>query len=369
MLLSLQLFWTVGLCIFPRSMAENLTQVKITSWGRFANPWSTWEDTRLRAGFVLGFTAGDVDCSPLPSDLRLARHLPIYRPKFEAEGNGVRLTWLGHSSVLVYVDGVRVLCDPVFSERCSASQYIGPRRYRPPPCKVEDLPPIDAVVISHNHYDHLDVNSVRDLSDRFPQAHWFVPSGCRDFILSTANEANESRVHDFLWWEERPVGDTGVKAVFTPTQHWSARNFLFDSFATLWGSWALIGPKHRVWFGGDTGYCDAFKEIGGHLGPFDVAAIPIGAYEPRWVLKSQHVNPWEAVEIHKDIRAKYSVGIHWGTFPLTQESFMAPKTALAKALQTAGLHPSEFRTIHHGQSLCFHRDSSEDASVKKSPGY
>lgn len=117
-------------------MAENLTQVKVTSWGRFANPWSTWEDTRLRAGFILGFTAGDADSSPSPSDPRLACHLPIYRPKFEAQGDGVRLTWLGHSSVLVYVDGVRVLCDPVFSERCSASQYFGPRRYRPLPCKV-----------------------------------------------------------------------------------------------------------------------------------------------------------------------------------------------------------------------------------------
>ncbi|MTV29280.1 MBL fold metallo-hydrolase, partial [Nitriliruptoraceae bacterium ZYF776] len=120
--------------------------------------------------------------------------------------------------------------------------------------------------------------------------------------------ANGSRVQEFLWWEERPIGGTGVHAVFTPTQHWSARNLVFDSFATLWGSWALIGPKHRVWFGGDTGYCDAFKEIGRHLGPFDVAAIPIGAYEPRWVLKSQHVNPREAVEIHKDIRAKHSIG-------------------------------------------------------------
>ncbi|KAM3173600.1 hypothetical protein ACTXT7_012182, partial [Hymenolepis weldensis] len=235
---------------------------------------------------------------------------------------------------------------------------------------IDDLPHIDAVVISHNHYDHLDVNSVQELDKRFPDLYWFVPSGIRDFILATVSQANKDRVQEFMWWEEKPIGDTGVKAVFTPAQHWSARNFFFDSFTdlkhsqlpvavihpfqTLWGSWALIGPKHRVWFGGDTGYCSVFKEIGEHLGPFDVAAIPIGAYKPRWALKSQHVDPIEAVQIHKEIKAKHSIGIHWGTFPLSKESYMAPKHDLEEAVEEAGLTKSDFQTIYHGQSYCYH---------------
>ncbi|VDD83171.1 unnamed protein product [Mesocestoides corti] len=345
-------------------MAEKLTMVERTFWGRFANPWDTWKDTRLHAAFVLGFNSGDPDYSPSPSDPRLPMDLPIRKPKFgpvlpNASTAGIRLTWLGHASVLVYIDGVNVLCDPVFSERCSASQYFGPRRYRPPPCQVKDLPQVDAIVISHNHYDHMDYASIHSLGERFPKAYWFVPSGCRDFILSSVNEASGDHVREFLWWEEQPIGDTGVKVIFTPTQHWSARNLVFDSFSTLWGSWALIGARHRFWFGGDTGYCKVFKEIGAHLGPFDVAAIPIGAYKPRSVLKTQHVDPVEAVQIHKDIKAKYSVGVHWGTFPLSHESYMAPKLDLLKAVKAAGLSPSDFRTLDHGRSLCFYRESDE----------
>ncbi|VDL22570.1 unnamed protein product, partial [Hymenolepis diminuta] len=338
-----------------------LTQVKRTTAGRFVNPWSTWEDIGIKKALIMGFTRGEPDCSPDPRDPQLSFNLPIHQPKFTSLGlekSGVRMTWLGHSSVLFLIDGVRVLTDPVFSDRCSASSFFGPLRYRPPPCKIDDLPYIDAVVISHNHYDHLDVNSVRELDKRFPNLYWFVPSGIRDFILATVSQANKDRVQDFLWWEEKPIGDTGVKAVFTPTQHWSTRNF-FDRFTTLWGSWALIGPNHRVWFGGDTGYCSVFKEIGHHLGPFDVAAIPIGAYEPRAVLRAQHVNPTEAVQIHKEIKAKYSIAIHWGTFPLSKESYMAPKNDLIKAIKEADLTEADFRTIFLGQSFCYQRDKND----------
>ncbi|VUZ48157.1 unnamed protein product [Hymenolepis diminuta] len=348
----------IFLLVFINQMADTkLTQVKKTYWGRFANPWSTWEDTRIKAGLIMPFTLGETNNSPDPKDPLLNTTLPIHTPKFfnsEFEKLGVRLTWLGHSSVLFQIDGVRVLCDPIFSDRCSASSLIGPHRYRPPPCRIDDLPHIDAVVISHNHYDHLDVNSVQELDKRFPGLYWYVPSGIRDFILSTVSQASKDRVREFMWWEEKPIGDTGVKAVFTPAQHWSARNFIFDSFTTLWGSWALIGPKHRVWFGGDTGYCSVFKEIGEHLGPFDVAAIPIGAYKPRWALKSQHVDPTEAVQIHREIKAKHSIGIHWGTFPLSKESYLAPKYDLEKAVKEAGLTESDFKTIYHGQSYCYH---------------
>uniref|UniRef100_A0A0X3P0B9 Metallo-beta-lactamase domain-containing protein n=1 Tax=Schistocephalus solidus TaxID=70667 RepID=A0A0X3P0B9_SCHSO len=313
-----------------------LTQALQTS-GKFANPWDTWQNaiTNMKAAYALVTTKSDEGHSPSPSDPQLDINLPIRKPTFgpafsDNPSCGIRVTWLGHASVLFNVDGANILCDPIFSRRCSAVQVIGPIRFRPPPCQITDLPPLDAVVISHNHFDHMDVNTMTKVGKHSPNALWCVPSGCKNFTEKTLRSTKRGKspgpnVWEALWWEEvtlkRREGESAaVKIAFTPTQHWSGRSNYFQFFSSLWGSWAIIGPRHRAWFAGDTGYCAAFKEIGAKYGPFDVAAIPIGAYKPRHALQHQHIDPAEAVKVHQDVKAKYSIGIHWGTFALGREA-------------------------------------------------
>ncbi|BHF72179.1 hypothetical protein SprV_0401524300 [Sparganum proliferum] len=353
--------------------AVPLTRPLQTASGKFANPWDTWQDvvTNMKAAFALLTSNADEGYAPSPSDLQLDLHLPIRKPTFgpafsDDPSCGIRATWLGHASVLFNVDGTNILCDPIFSRRCSAIQLVGPIRFRPPPCKIADLPPLDAVVISHNHFDHMDVNTMTAVGKHSPNALWCVPSGCKNFtekvLRPTRNERDSGpNVWEALWWDEFTLkpseGEGGpLKIVFTPTQHWSGRSNYFQFFSSLWGSWAIIGPRHRAWFAGDTGYCAGFKEIGAKYGPFDVAAIPIGAYKPRHALQYQHIDPAEAVKVHQDVKAKYSIAIHWGTFALGREHYLAPKRDLTAALDEAGLPASVFRTLFHGQSLCYRRE-------------
>ena len=227
------------------------------------------------------------------------------------------MTWLGHSTVVVSMDGVFFMTDPIFSDRASPSQMVGPKRYRDVPCSVHDLPStLDAVLISHNHYDHLDMSTVTLLNARYGvDLRWFVPQGLGSWFES----AGCDNVVELDWWEENCIPEKGdVSFVFVPAQHWSKRT-LSDDNKSLWGGWAVIGPNNRFYFSGDTGYCPVFKQIGQMYGPFTAAAIPIGAYEPRWFMKYQHVNPEEAVQIHEDVKSNFSLGIHWGTFALANE--------------------------------------------------
>lgn len=193
---------------------------------------------------------------------------------------GLRVTWLGHATVMVEMEELIFLTDPMFSSRASPSQYMGPKRFRRPPCTISELPPIDAVLISHNHYDHLDYGSVLALNERFgSDLRWFVPLGLLDWMQKCGCE----NVIELDWWEENCVpGHDNVTFVFTPSQHWCKRTLL-DNNRVLWGSWSVLGSWSRFFFAGDTGYCPAFEEIGKRFGPFDLAAIPIGAYEPRFV--------------------------------------------------------------------------------------
>lgn len=245
--------------------------------------------------------------------------LPVVTPVFQSAipADDLAMTWLGHATVVVQMDNVIFITDPMFSDRASPSQMVGPKRYRDPACSVHDLPSkLDAVLISHNHYDHLDMNSVTLLNARFGvDLRWFVPQG----LLSWFEAAGCENVVELDWWEENCVPEKGdVSFTFVPSQHWSKRT-LNDDNKSLWGGWVVCGPNHRFYFAGDTGYCPVFKQIGRMFGPFSASAIPIGAFEPRWFMKNQHVNPEEAVQIHEDVRSRFTLGVHWGTFALANE--------------------------------------------------
>jgi len=259
----------------------------------------------------------------------------------------VRVTWVGHSTLLVQLGGLNVLTDPQFSERAFPVQWAGPRRLGPLPLRVEQLPHIDLVLVSHNHYDHLDLDTVRALA-RQPGGEplFVVPLGVDLWM----REQGLTRVERFDWWDMRTL--LGVELHFVPAQHWSARG-LFDRNATLWGGWVLKAHGFSFYFAGDTGYSQDFADIGTRFGGFDLAAIPVGAYLPRWFMKEQHVNPEEAVLIHRDVRARRSIGIHWGTFELTDESLDEPIGELPVARAKHGVPDDAFVLFRHGETRSY----------------
>jgi N-acyl-phosphatidylethanolamine-hydrolysing phospholipase D len=261
------------------------------------------------------------------------------------------VTWIGHATMLVQASGLNVLTDPVFSERASPVQFAGPRRAQPPGVALSDLPPIDVVVISHNHYDHLDRDSVVALNARSRGTTLFiVPLGIKPWMAGLGI----TRVVELDWWQSHVHQDVAFH--FTPVQHWSARS-LTDRHQTLWGGWAVLGPDFHWYFSGDTGYSRDFADTRAHFadsqragGGFDVALIAVGAYEPRWFMKEQHVNPADAVQIHRDLGAKRSIGVHWGTFSLTDEPLDQPPRDLAEARRAQGVADDDFFLLAVGET-------------------
>jgi N-acyl-phosphatidylethanolamine-hydrolysing phospholipase D len=268
------------------------------------------------------------------------------------------ITWIGHATMLVQMGGLNILTDPIFSQRASPVQFAGPKRYQPPGIALKDLPRIDVVLLSHNHYDHLDTASVKALNQQSGGAPLFiVPLGVKKWFAAEGI----TNVQQMDWWDKQTVKTaTGqVDVHFTPVQHWSARS-LGDRRATLWGGYALFAPDFHAYFSGDSGYSKDFSDTRERFaslqteqlgGGFDMALIAVGAYEPRWFMKEQHVNPEEAVQIHLDLRAKRSVGIHWGTFDLTDESLDQPPKDLAAARAAKKLPQEAFDVMAIGQTL------------------
>jgi N-acyl-phosphatidylethanolamine-hydrolysing phospholipase D len=227
----------------------------------------------------------------------------------------LKITWLGHAACLIQTGGLNILTDPIFSERCSPVQFIGPRRVTPPPLAPENLPAIDYVVISHNHYDHLDFSSVRRLGNT---VMWLVPLGIKRWL----EKREISNVVELDWWENAEL-ESGGKTICLPAKHFSNRT-LWNQNRTLWASWLLEVGGQRIYFSGDTGYEQHFAEIGAELGPPDLAILPIGAYRPEWFMLPMHLNPEQAVQAHLDLGAQRSVGVHWGTFILSDEPLDEP---------------------------------------------
>lgn len=267
------------------------------------------------------------------------------------------VTWIGHGTALVQANGLNVLTDPIFSERASPIQLFGPKRAQPPGVAMADLPPIDAVLISHNHYDHLDRASVALLDERAKAAGkttvFLVPLGLKTWF----NDLGISSVVELDWWQHHTI--KGVDVHLTPVQHWSARG-VGDRSSTLWGGWAVLGTDFHWYYAGDTGYSRDFADTRARFterqtealgGGFDLALIPIGAYEPRWFMTPQHVNPMESVRIHQDVGAKHSVGVHWGTFALTDEPLDQPPVDLAIAARALNVPEANFGVLAIGQSL------------------
>jgi L-ascorbate metabolism protein UlaG (beta-lactamase superfamily) len=255
------------------------------------------------------------------------------------------VTWIGHATLLLRAGGLNVLTDPQFSERASPVAFAGPRRVVPPAIPLDRLPHVDVVVISHSHYDHLDEASVVALAKQQGGPPLFlVGLGLKPWFAAMGIE----NVVELDWWDAHTVGP--VKFTFTPVQHWSSRT-PWDRNRTLWGGFLVEHPSLRFFFAGDTGYSRDFRDIAARVGPIDLAAIPIGAYAPRWFMRSQHVDPAEAVQIHLDLNAKRSVAIHWGTFDdLTDESLYEPPQVLARVLAERKLPADTFWVLKHGES-------------------
>jgi N-acyl-phosphatidylethanolamine-hydrolysing phospholipase D len=314
--------------------------------GGFRNPWV--EATAPSFGNVFRWLLVHRTTRPLPKDPDRSvfrRAQPAFAVP-RAPRDRITVTWVGHSSALVQLGGLNILTDPMWSARASPLPFLGPRRWVPPGIAFADLPPIDLVLQSHNHYDHLDGRTIRRLARAHPEATWLVPSGLAPFV----RDRGVGHVTELDWWEEAAVG--GVRVACTPAQHFSGRKFR-DRGDTLWCGWALVAPApagRRVFFAGDTGYHPEFKSIGARYGPFDLALLPIGAYEPRWFMRYLHMNPEEAVTACRALGARAMVPIHWGTFKLTDEAMDEPPLRARAAWRAAGLPMEAYRQLLHGET-------------------
>lgn len=241
---------------------------------------------------------------------------------------GLRIAWMGHSSVLIEIDGYRILTDPVWSERASPVTWAGPKRFHPVPIALSELPRIDAVLISHDHYDHLDMSTTQALAAR--GTRFIVPLGVGAHLERWGMPPAQFTELD--WGEETRLADLTIIAA--PARHYSGRDPLHQN-ETLWSSWVIRGPTHRVFYSGDTGYTDHFKWIGHTYGPFDVTVVKIGAYDPSWA--DIHMTPEEAVRAHQDVVGNILVPVHWGTFNMAFHSWDEPVERTVAAATTAGV--------------------------------
>lgn len=338
----------------------------------FTNPWPSFKLYSMTQ--MLGaLREWDSKRSQVPKDKSLlgAKNVPMDWERIKSPtSDGIQATWLGHAAFLIQMDGMNILCDPICSERCSPFQFMGPARYTPPAASIEEIQSrveIDAVIISHNHYDHLDEATIKAIDKGGKgKLKYFVPLGVKAWFTSCGIK----NVEEMDWWDEQKlqVGEKKLTIACTPCQHFSGRG-LFDRMKTLWASWVIKSDTRAFYFAGDTGYrsvpngsdedtmptCPVFKEIGQEHGPFQLACVPIGAYSPRQYMSPVHCSPSDAVCVHQDVRSEFSIGMHWGTFVLTDEPVDEPPKKLKEALRRKNISGDEFIVIDIGETCDSHR--------------
>jgi N-acyl-phosphatidylethanolamine-hydrolysing phospholipase D len=314
--------------------------------GGFRNPWHTarredggfWRWQRERR-------EKDLASDPPPGAL------PLDEPRIahpRAEPEELRITWVGHATFLIQIGGLNLLTDPHWSRRASPVQFAGPARFVPPGVPWERLPPIDAVLLSHDHYDHLDDGTVRRLRRTFGDAvRWFTPLGFRSWFAAR----RVRNITEMDWWDETSLEGPGgaLRIVALPCQHWTSRT-PWDRQRKLWASWAILAPSGRsVYFGGDSGYFPGYPEIRERVGTFDALLLPIGAYEPRWFMRPVHMNPEEAAHTYRDLGGEGTLlGMHWGTWRLTDEDPLEPPVRMRKVWADLALPAADLQILHHG---------------------
>ncbi|HEY0292154.1 MAG TPA: MBL fold metallo-hydrolase [Hansschlegelia sp.] len=306
---------------------------------RFFNPGHPWAQTPVDAMRALALTERTPWPDRWPSPFS-------DKPPARVGGAGLRVVAIGHATHLIQAASLNILTDPVLSDRASPFGFAGPKRVVAPGVAFADLPKIDVVLLSHNHYDHLDLATMSRLAER-DDPRVIVPLG-NDAILRAHDRAIRAEAYD---WADRVALADGITATLTPAYHWSARG-VADRRKALWCAFALdLGPAGKVYFGGDSGFGEGatFRAAGQEHGPFRLAILPIGAYEPRWFMRDHHMNPDDAVKAFALLGARSAVGCHWGVFRLTAEAIDAPAKDLATALATAGIAPERFRALRPGE--------------------
>ena len=291
--------------------------------GHFVNPQPLHNDN-------WGAMTAMFHASPDSSPRQAIPAPPIDPARFATPpASGLRVTWLGHANALLEIDGARVLTDPVWSERASPLTWVGPQRWYRPQIALAALPPIDAVVISHDHYDHLDMRTIVAMKD-WPTTTFVVPLGIGAHLAYWG--VPESRIVELDWWDRTRVG--ALEIVCTPARHAAGRNMLFDRDGKLWAGYAFIGARHRVFFSGDTGLHPAMRDIGARLGPFDVTMIEVGQYNRAW--PDWHIGPEQALIAHGMLRGKVMLPMHWGLFKLAPHGWTEPIERAVAAGAAAG---------------------------------
>ena len=304
---------------------ERLVVMQASPWwidGAFENPQPLWTDNWGAFGQITKTSEYFGPRAPI-SVVRVKPKLFNKPPK-----SGLRVTWLGHSTLLLEIDGYRIVTDPVWGPRTSPLTWLGPKRWYEPPLALRDLPPLDAVILSHDHYDHLDYPTIVALKNL--KTKFVAPLGVGAHLEYWGVPPN--RIIELDWWDERRIGD--LRLVCVPARHASGRT-LFDQNRTQWAGFALMGRKHRVLFSGDTGFFPGMAEIGKRFGPFDLTMLEVGAYDQLW--PDWHLGPEQAVRAHKLMNGKVLLPVHWGLFRLANHGWTEPIERVVVAAKKAGV--------------------------------